>query len=151
MRITEQYRIQHAQISELIYAIEARLDVAEVTADPTLMRRLFTQLAGKLLFHLAIEDGAFYPRLLMHPEREVRQLAARCVAEGGHLRAKFEEFMRRWIHSELMRRDPETFVHEAESLFRSLHYRIELEDKGLYELVDRIESRNTAMLLGIAS
>jgi hypothetical protein len=150
MRITEQYRIQHAQISEMIYAIEARLDVAEVTADPTLMRRLFTQLAGKLLFHLALEDGAFYPRLLVHPEREVRQLANHCVAEGGHLRAKFEDFMRRWIHSELMRRDPETFVREAEAIFRALQHRIELEDEGLYELVDRIESRNTAMLLGIA-
>ena len=150
MRVTQQYRTHHSQLLDLMEMIEERLNAAEIGTDPAPARRLFTQLAGKLMFHLAVEDGAFYPRLLSHPDREVRQLASQYAAEMGHLRGRFEDFMRQWVHSDLIRRDPEMFVEEAGTMFRALRSRIDKEDHGLYELVDRIEGRATAQLLGIA-
>jgi hypothetical protein len=150
MRVTRQFRVQHAQILRLVETIEEQLDAARLRTDPIPTRRLFAQLGGKLLFHLTVEDGAFYPLLLRHPAFEVRHLATQYMREMGHFRAQFEDFMRQAVHSDLMRRAPERFVIEARTIFTFLRQRFHKEDNVLFEAVDQVANHTLTEMIASA-
>jgi hypothetical protein len=139
LKATQQYRSQHSQILELVKELETQLHVATLTSNPTATRAHFAQLSGKLMYHFAVKEGAAYPHLLAHSNHEIRDLAGRYSKDMQQLRDSFQTFMRRWVHSDLLRRRPRDFINAARVLFDDLRHRMESEDRHLYTLIDETE------------
>src|SRR4029453_4097984 len=61
MSFTDKFRQQHDEILAIVGELNDKL---KAKADAQALRSVLSNLAGKLNFHLAMEDKALYPRIL---------------------------------------------------------------------------------------
>lgn len=132
MGFTDKFRQQHDEILEMVGELNARL---KAQADAQELRGALSSLAGKLNFHLAMEDKALYPRL-RKMDAGTGQLAARFMDEMGGLGAAFSAYNARWQVSAI-RSDPARFAAETREVFTALGKRIARENAELYPLADQ--------------
>ena len=131
MGFTDKFRTQHDEILALAGEIT---DELKGKADAGVMRKLLSNLAGKVNFHLAMEDKALYPRLLQQ-DAQAGKLAARFQKEMGGLAAVFLEYNGKWTLT-AMKADADGFANETRKVFGALAHRIERENTQLYPLAD---------------
>ncbi|HEX7889277.1 MAG TPA: hemerythrin domain-containing protein [Ramlibacter sp.] len=132
MGFTDKFRVQHDEILGLATEITEQL---QGKADAGAMRKLLSNLAGKVNFHLAMEDKALYPRL-MEQDAQASKLAARFQKEMGGLAGVFLDYNTRWPLAAI-KADPAGFASETRKVFGALAHRIERENTQLYPLADR--------------
>lgn len=135
---TESYRNHHLEVRALAAQIEGLLDLSSIHTDPAPVAAVIRELFGKFGVHLAIEDAALYPRLSVHADSGVRQVAKRFQREMGGLKTQFDEYRSRWPGPTAISRDPRAFVGETRKMLDTLQHRIEREDNELYDLYDRV-------------
>lgn len=133
------YRTRHRELLAVAAGLAARADHGSLTspAGSGQVRALLTELSGKLLVHLAMEDRSLYPHLLRSPEAEVRATAARFQEQLGSLRTAADAFFRRWLRPGALERAPDAFSAELRPLLHQLTERIAAEDAELFPLVER--------------
>ncbi len=136
MSITDNLRLQHRELCELIADISSRLDSLETEDDATWISGLLLELKEKIEFHLTREDQAFYPALLRHPDERITSLARQYVEDMGSLRKEFDSFISRWPNAIAIQEKSVEFVHAARELFTVLLRRIDREDNELYPLLE---------------
>jgi len=134
---TSRLRVHHEELIKLSAEIIESLDPAVLEKDSVAIRKMLSKLAGKLVYHLAYEDMAVYPRLLHHPDPKVKETAKVFAGEIGELKDVFERYMRRWVCDLNIRDEPDEFVSETLYILKTVNKRIEMEDKVLYALVDK--------------
>jgi hypothetical protein len=100
------------------------------------MRMLLASFSGALRVHVAMEDQSLYPRLLLHPDEQVRTEARRFLDEMGELRARFAEYQRGWPTAGAIAAAPERFISETRAILLLMHARMESENSTLHPLVD---------------
>ena len=132
MGFTDKFRVQHEEILALAGEITAEL---KGKADAGVMRKQLSNLAGKVNFHLAMEDKALYPRL-MQQDAEANKMALRFQKEMGGLAGVFVEYTNKWPLAAI-KSDPAGFANETRKVFGALAQRIERENAQLYPLADR--------------
>lgn len=132
MGFTDKFRVQHDEILALAGEITSEL---KGKADAGVMRKLLSNLAGKVNFHLAMEDKALYPRLMQQDE-QANKMAARFQKEMGGLAGVFIEYTNKWPLAAI-KSDPAGFAAETRKVFGALAHRIERENTQLYPLADR--------------
>jgi hypothetical protein len=135
MASTRLFREQHEELSAL--TAELRKQLASQAVDGAYAA--FRAYAKKLQQHLALEDRNLYPRLLVHPDEQVRLTAQIYQAEMGNIGWDFEVLDSRWDHLERAEKDFAAFSREVGNLLDRVDHRIAREDHGLYALVDRLE------------
>lgn len=137
MSSTRLCRDQHTELARLMADLRA---ASEASASSTETQPLLEAFAGKLRTHLAHEDRVLYPRLIAHEHEQVRLTARIYQAEMGRLGEAFEAFLGRWGAEDRREEDRAGFRRELAELLARLDLRIRREDRGLYALVDRVES-----------
>lgn len=132
MGFTDKFRAQHDDILQVAGTITAQL---KANGDPAALRKLLSNLAGKVNFHLAMEDEALYPRLMTGGSAAVKTRATKFKDEMGGLGRVFTEYNNRWQTSAI-RADFDGFANETRKVFGALAKRIERENNELYPLAD---------------
>jgi hypothetical protein len=102
------------------------------------MRKQLSTLAGKVNFHLAMEDKALYPRLLQRRGTRAETLAGRFMKEMGGLAQVFTDYNSKWQVSAI-RADLPGFANETRKVFGALSHRIARETSELYPVADEAE------------
>ena len=133
MSFTDKFRTQHNEILQIAKEMTAEL---KGEADPAILRKLLSNLAGKLNFHLAMEDQALYPRLMDRKDSDTKQLAKKFMDEMGGLGKVFTTYNDKWQVS-VIRKDPAGFQSETQAVFAALTKRIARENTELYPLADK--------------
>lgn len=133
MGFTDKFRQQHQDILTVVGTLNEKL---KADADAQILRLLLSNLAGKLRFHLAMEDKALYPRM-MNQGTETSAVAARFMEEMGGLAAAFEAYNSKWQITAI-REDPAGFAAETHQVFQALGKRIGRENSELYPLADSV-------------
>ncbi len=137
---TTLYRNHHSDVGRLVGRIEALLASPAVAEDAAPLAVAVRDLFGIFSVHLSVEDSALYPRLLAHPDRRLRETAARFQAEMGGLKLRFDGYRTRWPGPIAVAKDPRAFVDETRAIVAVLKQRIAREDRELYDLFDRAEA-----------
>ena len=132
MGFTDKFRQQHDEILEMVGELNTKL---KARGDAQDLRGALSNLAGKLNFHLAMEDKALYPRL-MKLDAQANKMAGRFMEEMGGLAEVFSTYNNRWQVSAI-RSDPEGFAAETRKVFTALGKRIARENAELYPLADK--------------
>lgn len=132
MSYTDKFRSQHNEILLAAGEITKKLDTA---TDAMVLRKLLSNLAGKINFHLAMEDKALYPRLMERKNSSTNLLASKFMQEMGGLGQVFAEYNSKWQASAI-RSDPAGFSTETRKVFSALANRIARENSELYPLAD---------------
>jgi len=133
MGFTDKFRQQHEEILEMVSELNRQI---KAKADAQVLRTALSNLAGKLNFHLAMEDKALYPRL-MKGDGDVKVTATRFMQEMGGLGDAFQAYNNRWQVSAI-RKEPEAFASETHKVFQTLGKRIARENAELYPLADNV-------------
>ncbi|MDB5898639.1 MAG: hemerythrin [Ramlibacter sp.] len=133
MAATDKFRTQHDEILALAGEITGHLQGPE--PDPQWLRKQLSGLAGKVNFHLAMEDQALYPRLAASPAPGTCALAARFQKEMGGLARVFTDYNKQWQVGAI-RADLQTFATDTRKVFGALAHRIARENEELYPLAD---------------
>src|SRR5262249_11512014 len=121
---TDNLRRQHRELLRLSRDIAALLKPEAIAQSALKLRALLSALSGILNVHLAMEDGAMYPRLCAHADPEIRALATRYVGEMGGLKKTFADYVRRWNTPEAMQAAPGGFIRESRAVLDALTHRI---------------------------
>lgn len=132
MNFTDKFRQQHDEILQMVSELNTQL---KAKADAQVLRTTLSSLAGKLNFHLAMEDKALYPRL-MKTEGAAQTTARKFIDEMGGLADVFQAYNNKWQVSAI-RTDPAGFASETHKVFVALGKRIARENADLYPLADK--------------
>ena len=133
MSFTTKFRQQHDEILAAVGELNQQL---KANADAQVLRGVLSNLAGKLNFHLAMEDKALYPRI-MKMDATAHAMATRFMEDMGGLSAAFMAYNNRWQVSAI-RSDPEGFAADTRKVFTALGKRIARENAELYPLADSV-------------
>jgi Hemerythrin HHE cation binding domain len=133
MGFTDKFRVQHNDILKLAGELMAELGSG---VDAAVLRKLLSNIAGKINMHLAMEDKALYPRLLEQKDTQVNAVATRFMKEMGGLGGVFAAYNSKWQVSDI-RANPGRFTDETRQVFAALTNRIARENGELYPLADR--------------
>ena len=134
MSFTDKFRAQHDEILALAGSISDLLKQPE--PDASLIRKQLSSLAGKVGFHLAMEDQALYPRLMERKGSRVEATANKFKTEMGGLAQVFTDYNNKWQLT-AMRKDMQGFANETRKVFGALAHRITRETNELYPLADQ--------------
>jgi hypothetical protein len=132
MSFTDKFRAQHEEILAIAGEITEAL---KANGDAGAVRKLLSNLAGKVNFHLAMEDKALYPRLMQQKDTNAPALAAKFLKEMGGLAEVFTKYNNKWQVSAI-RSDPDGFSNETRKVFGALAHRIARENAELYPVAD---------------
>jgi hypothetical protein len=143
MSITATYRRQHEEIVDLVGEIVAYFAPGRLPEAAGAARAALDRLAKKLTVHLALEDGALYPRLKAHHDTALRQAAETFSNEMSGIKTAFRSYNYKWGEAEIGD-DAERFIVESGRLFAVLGKRIERENAVLYALYDHCDAATAA-------
>jgi hypothetical protein len=132
MSFTDKFRAQHEEILAMAGDITEKL---KANADAAEVRKILSNLAGKVNFHLAMEDKALYPRLMKQKDSDAPATAARFLKEMGGLAEVFTNYNTKWQVSAI-RSDTPGFANETRKVLGALAHRIARENAELYPLAD---------------
>lgn len=139
MSATMMYRKQHVELVEVVQAITGKLDEAGLSnGGAQEATELLSQLAGKLLVHLAAEDYDLYPKMIESSDSEVSSTARKFQDEMGGLKSAFQEYYTAWNKPAAIQGNPAGFIEQTKGVFEALGARVEKENTILYPLADRI-------------
>jgi len=136
MGFTDNFRTQHTEILAVVGEINDLLGRPQ--PDATALRKQLSVLAGKVNFHLAMEDKALYPRLLQRKGTPAETLAARFMSEMGGLANVFADYNAKWQVSAI-RADVPAFSSDTRKVLGALAQRIARETRDLYPVADEAE------------
>jgi hemerythrin-like domain-containing protein len=95
-------------------------------------------ISSTIKLHLAAEDRTLYPRMLGSDDPDIAQIGKTYQAEMGNIASDYMEFSRKWNLESKVSDNPEGFKEEANNIFKSLHQRIQRENRNLYPLAERV-------------
>lgn len=136
MQKTANFRRQHDDILDLVSQISNFLAIESLSKDASQIVVLSSKLAGKVKFHLAMEDDSLYPRLLKDTDVSVKSLAQKYISEMGGINKAFISYLEKWKNAKLIEANAVQFIRETKHLFNVLAKRIEKENNELYKAVD---------------
>lgn len=135
MSITRQLRLEHQEILTAALAFLALVRQDPVGHSEELGRQL-QELSQKILAHLDLEDGVFYPSALKDPNPEFAAMARQYWIAMANIRDLFSSYLGTWSAPHQIRMDPIGFQRETEVIFGFLERRIERENRDLYPMAE---------------
>jgi hypothetical protein len=134
LRATATSRTQHVVLRRLADELVALLDPPS-PLDERAVHEALGRIGSALKLHAELEVDGMYPRLLEHPDAEIRALAEKMIHRIKDVYDGFATFQGAWT-PERVRSNPETFVKQARFVVAALHESTTYEEEGLYARVD---------------
>jgi hemerythrin-like domain-containing protein len=94
-------------------------------------------LSGILRVHIAMEDRSFYPFLVAHRDRSLRQLAERFLGEREQIQERFDRYAARWSSIAAIDAAPAQFVDETRAILQVLGMRMMAEDREFHPAIKK--------------
>ncbi len=122
---------EHDRIDVLAARLDVMLDVDRPDAEAAMatLGMLVSELDG----HLATEDSAIYPRLIVSDDAAAAATAERFVGEVAPLKRDWRQFLDHWS-APAAARDWPRFCGEARAMMARLRARVRAETEVLYPL-----------------
>lgn len=138
MARTDHFKKHHVDILTISRDVKKFLIAPDAIDHAVEVRRLLSQLSGKLSFHLAMEDKNLYPFMMAHPDPKIGVLSKRYSEEMGSLSRTFGEYLDRWPNPSVIVANMPVFINESRMIFNALVRRMQREDTELYPVVDQL-------------
>ena len=137
MTKTESYRRQHGELLAYAGKISPLLNEKDAKKNAGEIRKMLSDLIGKLQVHLTMEDKALYPNMMKSTDKEVRETATKFSNEMGGIKDVVTSFSSKWT-ADAIEKSPADFCKECCGIFSALARRIEAEDAVLYDMYDKL-------------
>ena len=134
----DKFKHQHVDILGNIAALR-RLAQAGVAHNATEIARLIVGMSSTIKLHLAVEDQALYPALQRGHNPELARLGQQYQRDMGPIAQAYEAFARRWNLPESVRRDEQGFRDDANRVLRTVHERMQRENRDFYPRIEAEE------------
>jgi hypothetical protein len=134
MALIDIYLKQHIDLLGIVSQISQKLNPKTVETEAKTIIDLLVALAGKLSFHLSMEDKSLYPAILNSPEAGAKATAQKFMDEMGGIAKVFEAYRAKWSSPAALQANPTGFIDETKGLFKAVGDRITREEKELYVL-----------------
>jgi len=128
------YMSQHREALFIAQRLQLKLCEKQPPADD--IAAILTELAGKLKFHLAMEDKYVYPKALSSSHPDLQATAHKMQTEMAGISDAFLNYLATWNISAIAG-DTRKFTDETNAMLAALKKRIDLEERTLYPLVHR--------------
>lgn len=138
MSKTKGFRAQHDDILKVVTEISSQLNVNQLSKDASAVRSLLSTFFGKLNVHLSMEDKALYPKLLDHPDAQVKAMAKKFMVEMGGVAEAVNAYKDKWSTATKIQENPSGFIEHTNGIFDALGKRITRENNELYKTVDEL-------------
>ncbi len=134
---TSEFKDQHRELLFLVTKINNDLkDVTDLKEEnASAISERLSELSGKVLHHLSMEDRYLYPNFLTHSDEAIAQKAQDFMNEMGGISDGFKSYLKKWTLGNI-KDNPSGFSSESQALFQALQTRIEREEKELYPLIE---------------
>lgn len=137
---TDGLRKQHQEIRALLTELQALLVNRESAVSESLqIRKLLTQLYGKVQIHLSMEDNILYPKMIKGFDPELSQMAQDFQAEMGAIKKAFSAYIQLWTTDHIQAYAQE-FISQSAEIFLRLNRRIDAENDQLFQRYERFYS-----------
>ena len=133
-RATENSRTQHAVLRRLADELLGLLD-RKSPLDGAEVRAALERIGAAITAHVAMEVEILYPRLLQHPDQDVRELAAKMMPRVKDISDGYFTFQNAWS-PERIRTNPEAFQRQVRFVADVLRQSTLHEEANLYERID---------------
>lgn len=137
-RIIDNLTRQHRDLVKTATRIFGWLDEQKLQRGAQSAYDEVSSLSGILKVHLAMEDRSLYPRLLQHPEAQMRALARRFLDERHAIRQRFEDYRALWSSAAAIVGSPAAFVDDTRLMLGMLWSRMKLEDDVFHPEIIRL-------------
>jgi hypothetical protein len=129
---------QHRELVKVATEMFGWLDAGKLRrSGASVPFRTLSSLTGILNVHLAMEDRSLYPRLVQHPDLQLRTLAQRFLDERGQIAERYEAYRACWSSAAAIEADPAAFIDETRAILGLLWNRMKLEDDVLHPEIVR--------------
>lgn len=132
----EKLKNDHHSILESVTELR-KLIQAGVSENAIVIAKMIVSMSSAIKLHLAAEDQALYPVIVNSADPATSEIGKKFQAEVGGIAAAYMEFAGMWNLSDKVAENPGGFREHANSIFKALHQRIQLENRELYPLVER--------------
>ncbi len=132
---------EHAELDQL--AEQLITQVTQSGGPDTRMASMRWRLNHVLMVHLAKEDRHVYPRLQSCGEARVEAMATRFADEMGGLAQAYLAYASDWTAQKIAEDWP-GYATATLGVMRALRTRIRREERDLYPMIDRVDSRLAA-------
>lgn len=126
---------QHQEISELIQILSILLHEPSVRHTNTVFK-LFEQLFEQLNHHLELEGKTLYPKLLVHKNKAMQEVAVRFLSGSGSISKFFAKYVKNCHTWQTTTDNDDTFIRETEEVFEFLKKRIKAEEEEFFALIN---------------
>lgn len=133
----DKFKDQHVQILQKLSFLR-ELTHGGVTQNAPQIARTILEMSSTIKLHLAAEDRALYPALQRSGNAELTHLSNQLQNEMGTIAATYEVFARQWSQADRLRNDETGFRRDANEVLRTLHQRIQRENKDFYPRIEAL-------------
>ena len=137
----ENLRRQHEALLEMSEQLSQSSRVIDTKQHASQCARLLARMTGILTQHLAAEDRALYPRLIVSDNPHVSDTARSFSIQMGGLAQRYLGFEDEWRSGQAILAEPGRFRIELIRILAMLHKRIERENQILYPMLEDIEKK----------
>lgn len=128
------YVKQHREALDLAQRLQKKIQEPQPPASE--ITAILVELAGKLKFHLSMEDQYVYPKAVTSPDRALRSMAQAMQSEMLGISGAFAKYVSTWTSSAIAG-DLARFRTETSGLLAALRDRIGREERSFYPLVHK--------------
>ena len=128
------YVKQHRDALDLAQRLQRKIQEPQPAVSDIVA--ILIELAGKLKFHLSMEDQYVYPKAIASQDEALRSVAHRMQSEMLGISAAFAKYVSTWT-SVAIGADLARFRTETGSLLAALRDRIDREEHSFYPLVHK--------------
>lgn len=125
-------------VFRLVKRVLHLLDNCQLVNDANKIRMLLLELAGVLKNHSAGECELLYPKLIAIGDLNVCKIARKHFDENTCLMFEIDMNFNKWIDFEITEDNAKVFTSEVRTIINNLIYRITMEDRELYPILDRL-------------
>lgn len=135
--VTTTYRQHQAELASIITSLSELTSRQDAMSHVLDIVAMLNRLSAKVTDVLTLEDKVLFPRLLNHPDPQVREAAQRVLDEAGHLQPVFDDYFAIWSSPPAIVSRFPAFARETRMLLKRMKDRCRQEDEELFPLVDQ--------------
>ncbi len=131
----ERFKREHVALMRTVSELRELVHAGVATHADAIAHELVA-MSAVVKLHLAAEDRMLYPALAAHQRTET--IGRQFQTEMGGLAQAYGAFVSRWSRPAQIAGDPEGFREEANGVFKTMHQRVQRENRELYPLAESL-------------
>jgi hemerythrin-like domain-containing protein len=133
----EKLKLDHNKIMEQVSQLK-KLTQSGIAENADAIAKQIVSMSSLIKLHLAAEDRVLYPALAKSADPHIARAGQDFQRDMGDIAAAYMKFSGAWNVGKKVADDPEGFRDDANSIFKALNRRIQMENKDLYPLADHV-------------